>query len=438
MSIPKTVNNLSIFLPISVNNIVYYFGKGGICLNENDNKKSNKLKITAFFLAVIFTASLSSIFTSLVINSKTSTPQSSTQTTSSDSTSTSSSSASFISALYGSDNPVPTVVSSVSACVVGITNMVSKSQVQSINPFSQDASWGDELDEQLEEEQSSGSGIIISGDGYILTNYHVIEGSDSIVVTLSTGEEIDATVVGVDSVTDLALLKINKTGLTAATLGDSSAVTVGQLAIVVGNPIGEELSNTVTAGVISATNRTLNVENTVLNLIQTDAAVNPGNSGGPLLNSNGEVIGILTAKRIYAGTTESGDTIYAEGIAFAIPINDAKPIIEALKSQGYVSRAGLGVTIKQISSTTSKYYGISSGLYISSVTENGPAAQAGLKTGDIITKFADTTVTSSDELTSAIKKTSIGDKVTLTIVRNGKTMTVEVTIGDLGKLENNK
>jgi len=407
-------------------------------LNDNNSKKSKMLKITAFFLAVVLTASLSSIITSLVINSKNALTTKSSQTASSDSTSTSSSSASFISALYSSDNPVPSVVNSVSDCVVGITNMVSTSQVKSINPFSQDASWGDELDDALEEEQSSGSGIIISEDGYILTNYHVISGSDSIVVTLSTGEEVDATVVGVDSVTDLALLKINKTGLTAATLGDSSAVTVGQLAIVVGNPIGEELSNTVTAGVISATNRTLNVENTVLNLIQTDAAVNPGNSGGPLINSNGEVIGILTAKRIYAGTTESGETIYAEGIAFAIPINDAKPIIEALKSQGYVSRAGLGVTLKEISSTTSKYYGVTKGLYISSVTENGPAAQAGLKTGDMITKFGDTDVSTSDELTSAIKKTSIGDKVTLTIVRNNRTMTVEVTIGDLGKLENNK
>lgn len=407
-------------------------------MNDNNSKKSKMLKITAFFLAVVLTASLSSIITSLVINSKNALTTKSSQTASSDSTSTSSSSASFISALYSSDNPVPSVVNSVSDCVVGITNMVSTSQVKSINPFSQDASWGDELDDALEEEQSSGSGIIISEDGYILTNYHVISGSDSIVVTLSTGEEVDATVVGVDSVTDLALLKINKTGLTAATLGDSSAVTVGQLAIVVGNPIGEELSNTVTAGVISATNRTLNVENTVLNLIQTDAAVNPGNSGGPLINSNGEVIGILTAKRIYAGTTESGETIYAEGIAFAIPINDAKPIIEALKSQGYVSRAGLGVTLKEISSTTSKYYGVTKGLYISSVTENGPAAQAGLKTGDMITKFGDTDVSTSDELTSAIKKTSIGDKVTLTIVRNNRTMTVEVTIGDLGKLENNK
>lgn len=403
-----------------------------------NSKKSKMLKITAFFLAVVLTASLSSIITSLVINSKNALTTKSSQTASSDSTSTSSSSASFISALYSSDNPVPSVVNSVSDCVVGITNMVSISQVKSINPFSQDASWGDELDDALEEEQSSGSGIIISGDGYILTNYHVISGSDSIVVTLSTGEEVNATVVGIDSVTDLALLKINKTGLTAATLGDSSAVTVGQLAIVVGNPIGEELSNTVTAGVISATNRTLNVENTVLNLIQTDAAVNPGNSGGPLINSNGEVIGILTAKRIYAGTTESGETIYAEGIAFAIPINDAKPIIEALKSQGYVSRAGLGVTIKEISSTTSKYYGVTKGLYISSVTENGPAAQAGFKTGDMITKFGDTDVSTSDELTSAIKKTNIGDKVTITIIRNNRTMTVEVTIGDLGKLENNK
>lgn len=408
-------------------------------MKDNNSKKSKMLKITAFFLAVVLTASLSSIITSLVINNKNAlTTKSSSQTASSDSTSTSSSSASYISALYSADNPVPSVVNSVSDCVVGITNMISTSQVKSINPFSQDASWGDELDDALEQEQSSGSGIIISGDGYILTNYHVISGSDSIVVTLSTGEEVNATVVGVDSVTDLALLKINKTGLSAASLGDSSAVTVGQLAIVVGNPIGEELSNTVTAGVISATNRTLNVENTVLNLIQTDAAVNPGNSGGPLLNSNGEVIGILTAKRIYAGTTESGETIYAEGIAFAIPINDAKPIIEALKSQGYVSRAGLGVTIKEISNTTSKYYGVNKGLYISSVTKNGPAAQAGLKTGDMITKFGETTVSTSDELTSVIKKTNIGDKVTLTIIRNNRTMTVEVTIGDLGKLENNK
>lgn len=412
-------------------------------MNDNNeikinNNKFKSLKIVMLFLLVILVAVGSSAVTSYVITNKIA-EDSSSETSTTASNSEDSSTASFISALYGSDNPVPSVSQSVSASVVGITNLVKANRVQSLNPFGDSGpNWGDELDEKLEKEQSSGSGIIISQDGYILTNYHVIEGSDSIMVTLSGGEEVKAKIVGVDSTTDLALLKIDKTGLTAATLGDSSDVQVGELAIVVGNPLGEELSGTVTVGVISAKNRTLNVENTVLNLIQTDAAVNPGNSGGPLLNSKGEVIGILTAKRIYAGVTEDGHTIYAEGISFAIPIDDAKPIIEALKETGYVSRPGLGITVSEVDSSTAKTYGISEGLYISSVIEGSPAEEAGLKKGDVITKIGDKDVATAEELTNIISDAEIGQKIELAIVRSRETTTVEATIGDLGKLENNK
>lgn len=412
-------------------------------MNDNNeiqikNNKFKSLKIVMLFLLVILVAVGSSAVTSYVITNKAA-EDSSSETNSTASNSDDSSSASFISALYGSDNPVPGVSQSVSASVVGITNLVKENRVQSLNPFGDSGpNWGDELDEKLEKEQSSGSGVIISQDGYILTNYHVIEGSDSIMVTLSGGEEVKAKIVGVDSTTDLALLKIDKTGLTAATLGASSSVQVGELAIVVGNPLGEELSGTVTVGVISAKNRTLNVENTVLNLIQTDAAVNPGNSGGPLLNSKGEVIGVLTAKRIYAGVTEDGHTIYAEGISFAIPIDDTKPIIEALKENGYVSRPGLGIMVSEVDSTTAKAYGISEGLYITGIIEGSPAQEAGLNKGDIITKIGDKDVTTAEELTNIISDAEIGQKIKLAIVRKRKATTVEATIGDLGKLENNK
>ncbi len=410
--------------------------------NEKSSKRWFMLGLIVLFLVVAWA---SSTLTSMVIKGKTysmASPSPTAQAVAIENDNAESVAAavstSSISTLYSQYNPIPDIASSVSASVVGITNMVSTTKIESINPFSRGPSWGDELDEDLEKEQSSGSGIIISGDGYILTNNHVITGSDSIIVTLPGGAQVTAKVVGVDSTTDLALLKIDKTGLTAAILGDSSTVRVGELAIVVGNPLGEELSGTITVGVISAKDRKLNVENTILNLIQTDAAVNPGNSGGPLLNSNGEVIGILTAKRTYAGVSSTGETIYAEGISFAIPINDAKPIIDQLKEKGYVSRPGLGITLKVINSSTAKIYGISEGVYIASVTKSGPAELAGLKVADVITKINGTEIKTSEQVTEAISAANIGDKASLTILRSGTSITIEATIGDLGKLENGK
>ena len=209
---------------------------------------------------------------------------------------------------------------------VGVINKAKIQPQRYYDPFSGRYYYYQSGDELVK--QGSGSGIIISEDGYIVTNQHVIADASEITIILNTGDEYTATLIGADSKSDLAVLKINATGLTAAVLGDSSQVEVGDLAVAIGNPLGQELAGTVTAGVISAVNRKMTVENRSYNLIQTDAAINPGNSGGALVNKYGEVIGINTIKMSQTSI---------EGIGFAIAISEAKPIIDDLMSGGYVS-----------------------------------------------------------------------------------------------------
>lgn len=260
--------------------------------------------------------------------------------------------------------------------------------------------------------QGSGSGIIISEDGYIVTNQHVIADATEITIILNTGDEYVATVVGADSKSDLAVLKINASGLTAAVLGDSSQVEVGDLAVAIGNPLGQELAGTVTAGVISAVNRKMTVDNRSYNLLQTDAAINPGNSGGALVNKYGEVIGINSIKMSETGV---------EGIGFAIAISEAKPIIDDLMNEGYVSgRSLIGVTI-----TESK-----NGLTVYSVSEGSGAEKAGIKQGDLIVK-ADGQVVNTGEALNNIRDTKKpGDYITLTVIRNGELTDINVQLSE--------
>ena len=248
----------------------------------------------------------------------------------------------------------------------------------------------------------SGSGVIINTDGYIITNNHVIENASNLTVILSDGSEYPAAIIGSDARTDLAVIKISANNLTAAVLGDSNAVKVGELAVAIGNPLGQELAGSVTAGVISAVNRSISVEGRKLNLLQTDAAINPGNSGGALVNCYGEVIGINTVK-------VSSTSI--EGIGFAIPISDAKPIVDELISNGRISgRPQLGIT-----GSDAPY-----GVVVQSVSEGSAAANAGLNVWDLIIKFDNTPVTSVDEINEIKNRFKAGDAVTVTVYRNGE------------------
>ena len=267
----------------------------------------------------------------------------------------------------------------------------------------------------------TGSGVILTSDGYILTNSHVISGCDSINVILDTGTEYAAFVVGEDVYSDIAVLKIDAEDLCAAALGDSDQVQVGQPAIAIGNPTGY-LQGTTTFGIISGVDRNMLVNNTVMNLLQTDAAINSGNSGGPLLNQAGQVIGINSAKISISGY---------EGLGFAIPINTARPIAEELVRNGSVtSRPVLGVSCHRLSSMASSFYGLPQGLYVTGVATGSGAGKAGLQVGDVITHINGTLV---DNLASAVQirdKLAAGDTVSVTIFRRGTVTTAQLTLSN--------
>ena len=273
-------------------------------------------------------------------------------------------------------------------------------------------------------EQGSGSGIIINAEGYVVTNNHVVEGATELKVTFSTGEEYPATLIGTDSRTDLALLKIEGDGeFPFAVLGDSSDLVTGESVIAIGNPLGTEFAGTVTKGVISALNRTMEVEEGItLNLIQTDAAINPGNSGGALVNSYGEIIGINSAKI-------SSDEV--EGLGFAIPINEAKTVIEDLMEYGYVQgRPLIGISGRQITAEMSKMYGFPEGVYVVEVSPFSGAERAGIKAGDVITQVDGKEVYSVEEINEIRDEHEVGDQLEFVLNRDGETITVTVELGE--------
>ncbi len=308
-----------------------------------------------------------------------------------------------------------TVTEIAAKCGPSVVGVLNKAKVQAkkyYDPYTgRYYYYQDPTEETTETEtQSSGSGIIISESGYIITNQHVVEDADEVSVILNTGEEYTATIVGEDEKTDLAVLKIEaSTELTAATIGDSTQVQVGDLAVAIGNPLGQEFAGTVTAGVISAVNRTMTVNGRTYNLLQTDAAINSGNSGGALLNCYGEVIGINSVKLSSTGV---------EGIGFAISISEAMPIIEQLMSQGHVTRPLVGISIQE-----TDY-----GLFIASVTAGSGAEAAGLQKGDMIMKADGQEVSSTDEINAIRDTKSPGDTMVFTIARDGQTLDVTVTL----------
>ena len=273
---------------------------------------------------------------------------------------------------------------------------------------------------------SAGTGFILTEDGYIITNHHVIDGADTITVTLYSGEKYTAELVGSDASYDIAVLKIDAEGLQAVSVGDSDNLQVGEAVIAIGNPLGE-LTFTMTDGVISALDREINTDGNPQNMLQTNAAINSGNSGGPLFDMDGNVIGVTTAK--YSGSTSSGTTI--EGLGFAIPINDALRVAYDLVEYGYVKdQAYLGVMVRELDSNTAGYYGLPVGPRVESVEENSCAEKAGIQAGDIIIAFNGATVERNADLTSQLKKVKAGDTVELTVYRAGEEITLSVTLDE--------
>ena len=264
---------------------------------------------------------------------------------------------------------------------------------------------------------SSGSGFILSADGYILTNYHVVENATNLTVTTGDGTEYPAVPVGFDDRNDIALIRIEAQDLPCVTLGSSDDLIVGDQVVAIGNPLGE-LTSTLTVGYISAKERDVTTDGTVINMLQTDAAINAGNSGGPLFNMKGEVVGIITAK--YSGSTSSGASI--EGIGFAIPIDDVTGKIQQIKENGYVSTPYMGVSVDNRNSGV--------GAYVVSVESDGSAYAAGIRAGDIIMALGDHQVTSVEYLTKALKNFKVGDTTTVTVLRGRKLVDLTITLAE--------
>ena len=281
--------------------------------------------------------------------------------------------------------------------------------------------WG-----QMQLVQGAGSGVIVREDGYIATNYHVIQGASKVQVTLHNGDSYSARIIGSDPANDIAVIKIDAKELTVATIGDSSTVDVGDLAVAIGNPLGQ-LGGTATTGIISALDRTLDVEGTTLTLMQTDAAINGGNSGGGLFNSKGELIGIVESKASAVGV---------EGLAFALPINTVSPIINNfIENGGNVQAAeatpAVGVVISDVSEENAQYYGLeSAGVYIAQVTGEN-AMKAGFQAEDRIVSFNGKQISNSNEFITLVRKCKVGDTVTIVVSRKGQQIEIKTVLEEL-------
>lgn len=272
---------------------------------------------------------------------------------------------------------------------------------------------------------STGSGFVLSEDGYIVTNYHVVEGNGSISIAMWDGSQYKAALVGYDSANDVALLKVEASNLKAVTLGRSDDLIVGDQVVAIGNPLGE-LTSTLTVGYISAKERDVTTDSFAINMLQTDAAINSGNSGGPLFNMKGEVIGITTAK--YSGNSSSGASI--EGVGFAIPIDDVSGMLSDLATYGYVTGAYLGVSVSDMDASAASYYGMPMGAYVQEAVEGYAAAKAGVQVKDIIVALGEYEVENVNDLTRALRKFSAGETTTITVFRGGREMELSITLDE--------
>lgn len=305
------------------------------------------------------------------------------------------------------NTPIVQAVQNVSPAVVGISNYANQRDIfRGTNHLVR---------------RGVGSGVIIDSAGYIVTNYHVIERAEVVLVTLDDGDEVEAEIVGSDPGTDLAVLKINKEGLPTAELGDSDKLVVGEVAIAIGNPTGLELQQSVAVGYISATDRALEVYEWVFSLIQTDAAINPGNSGGPLVNAVGQVVGINSVK-----------ISNAEGLGFALPSNVVRNVVNEIIRYGEVRRPMIGIVINEISPTLSRQYNlpVDTGLYIVEVATGSPAEIAGIQSNDIITHADGQEIRSLRDFRMIMVKKEVGESIDVVVVRGEETLVLSVTLAE--------
>jgi len=318
----------------------------------------------------------------------------------------------------GDNKSLPPVVASAESPVIKIADTVSPTVVGISNRVNVSAFFAHQR-----VEKGAGSGVVFDKDGYIVTNYHVIENADQLVVTLTDGKQVPGKVIGVDRRTDLAVVKVNEKGLKTAVFGNSDKVRVGELAVAIGNPLGE-FASTVTAGVISAVNRSVDVDEERFRLLQTDAAINPGNSGGALVNSMGEVIGINSIKI---------SDITIEGLNFAIPINTVKPIVESLIKHGKVVRPWIGILGGDVNPYVAEQYGLAveKGVFVNELPPGGPADKAKMKPGDVIISFNKEEIKNFSDLRAVVEKQKIGDKVEVVVMRGKEKKTLMMTLAEM-------
>lgn len=434
----------------------YYSDPNGGDPNKKPKKKHTGLKVAAFVLAMVLVSggsigvyegirsSNADNSSSIVASSDSSAAESSTGDSSSSKKSDSSQSWIQLASTNGSMS-VADIVKKVTPSVVGVQSTFSSSNGSNNNPMNGYGGffgYGSQGNNGSQGMTGVGTGIIMSKDGYIVTNAHVIYDDEygygeasSVQIQMSDEETTyDARIVAYDKEADIAVLKIDADNLTPAEFGDSSSCEVGEMVVAIGNPLGLQFQNTVTCGIISALDRKVTINDNTMTLIQTDTAINNGNSGGPLINSSGQVIGINSAKM---SSTYSGEAT-VEGIGFAIPMSEAKSIIDDLINYGYVTgRPQLGISCQDVTEAVSQAYNIPVGAYIFSVTAGGAADQAGLQPGDVITGIQDQTISTTEELNAVKNQYKAGDTITLTYVRAGETKKVDVTLAEVQQTENN-
>lgn len=318
--------------------------------------------------------------------------------------------------LQAMPNPLPDIVESAGKGVVGLDVYY----------------YDDVLGEDVP--MAYGSGFVISSEGYIVTNAHVVEGASQVEVKFIDGSSAPGQIVGADSKLDVAVVYVEAQGLTPLALGSSAQVRVGDFTVAIGNPTGEMLADTATFGIISATAREANVEGQVNSYIQTDAAINPGSSGGPLLDMSGRVIGITSAKALYAGYDEYGNMINAEGIGYAIPIDEAMEVVRELITTGHVKRPGIGISVVEIDQLTAEMYQVPQGILVYTVTEDGPAHKADLRINDVILSYDGITAGATTDFVAYVGALEVGDSVKLRIWRDGQEQSLTVAVGDLNQI----
>ena len=434
----------------------YYSDPNGGDPNKKPKKKHTGLKVAAFVLAMVLVSggsigvyegirsSNADNSSSIVARNDSSAAESSTGDSSSSKKSDSSQSWIQLASTNGSMS-VADIVKKVTPSVVGVQSTFSSSNGSNNNPMNGYGGffgYGSQGNNGSQGMTGVGTGIIMSKDGYIVTNAHVIYDDEygygeasSVQIQMSDEETTyDARIVAYDKEADIAVLKIDADNLTPAEFGDSSSCEVGEMVVAIGNPLGLQFQNTVTCGIISALDRKVTINDNTMTLIQTDTAINNGNSGGPLINSSGQVIGINSAKM---SSTYSGEAT-VEGIGFAIPMSEAKSIVDDLINYGYVTgRPQLGISCQDVTEAVSQAYNIPVGAYIFSVTAGGAADQAGLQPGDVITGIQDQTISTTEELNAVKNQYKAGDTITLTYVRAGETKKVDVTLAEVQQTENN-